>query len=180
MALIIQYLISGLALFASGLSIYFQFFHKPRRLRVISMPLSKNDNMRFGLCNGGKVNVFITALSVDLVWPFQGVGHQMISVGEVRCFQRTLSPGDIAEHSFELKAPPQPILNQIPLTKNDDGKEEHSLEIVAHVQFAFPDGKIYSNQFKLGTYFLSDGGKNKGFQTYSLNLDLIEGASAVA
>jgi len=169
--------IAWLALLVSCISIYFQFFHKPRRLRVISMPFNNDRHMRFGLCNGGKVNVFITALSVDFSWPFQEKGYLTTSVGEVHCSQKTLGPGDIAEHSFELKAPPQLVLEQVPLKRNDEGKEEHLLEIVAYVRFAFPDGKMYSNNFKLGTYSISDGGKSKGFKIYGLNLDLIKGAT---
>ncbi len=166
-------LISCLALLGSGISIYFQFFHKPRRLRFISMPVHSDGKIRFGLCNNGKVNVFITGLSAHFCWPVKdSLAYQFSSVGEVRCSQKILAPGDIAEHAFELKPPPQPVFEHISPKKNSAGEEERSLDIRVFLTFAFPDGKIYSNDFQIGTYSIVDNGKSRGFKVYDLNLDL--------
>lgn len=169
--------IAWLALLASGVSIYFQFFHKPRRLRFISMPAHGDGKIRFGLCNSGKVNVFITGMSVNFYWPISNSKTQKFcSAGNLFCTQKILAPGDIAEHILELAPPPQPVFEHISPKKNPNGEEERSLDIGVSVQFAFPDGKIYSNDFKMGSYSIIDAGKERGFEIYDLNLDLIKTA----
>lgn len=170
--------IAWLALLASGVSIYFQFFHKPRRLRFISMPAHSDGKIRFGLCNSGKVNVFITGIAVNFYWPIgNSKAQKFCSAGKLCCTQKILAPGDIAEHTLELAPPPQPVFEHIPPKKKPNGEEERSLDIRVALTFAFPDGKIYSNDFQIGNYSIVDNEKGRGFKIYDLNLDLRRGAT---
>jgi hypothetical protein len=175
-----EFIISGLALIASATALFFQFFHRPRRIRVITMPLDMNGRtMRFGICNGGKMNIFITGLSVNFNWFHDDHSKREVSVGTVTCSKKILTPSDIVEYSFEMKSPRKEHLEFVPLVENENGEKERKLNISAYVQFAFPDGKILSNTFDLGEHTISKDGMSNGFTIYGINLDLMKNALRV-
>jgi hypothetical protein len=143
------------------------------------MPMgSDGQTLRFGLCNGGKVNIFISGLSVDYSWRDED-SYRSCSAGTTICSHKLLKPGDIAEHTLPLTSPRDEILEHVPLSENDQGVKERKLNISVYIQFAFPDGKIYSNNFCLGEHTVSEDRTSKGYLIYGSNLDLMNRAMPV-
>ena len=170
--------IAALALLASGMSLYYQFLHKPRRVRVITMPTSRNGNARFGLCNGGKECLYITSLSADFCIDNMNGMSRQYTVGEVFPTKESIiQPESILEFSYGIKRPPDWFLKDAPEKINLNGGSEKVLDVVICIQFAFPDGTIYSNRFRSGS--CSFGKSSEGYKIEGVNMDLLKDALPV-
>jgi hypothetical protein len=169
--------ISVLALLLSGISLYFQFLYRPRRLRAITMPMSWDGRIRFGICNAGKESIYVTGLSVDYSVKCPNGMSKMYPVGNLLRAESIINPGSIVEFSYVPKDPPEEFLKDAPELTNVDGELERTVDIIVFIQFAFPDGKVFSNWFKSGSYALA--GSSKSHQVAGVNLDLLHSALPV-
>jgi len=169
--------ISVLALLISGITLFLQFFHRPRRLRVITMPMGRDGRARFGICNAGKECVYITGLAVNYSSPLPQGGTKEYTVGDVRGSTSIVNPGKIVEFSYSAKDPPNAFLEGAFESLSPSGEHEKTVDIVVFIQFAFPDGKIFSNFFKAGSYSVGNNTKSQGI--YGVNLDLLKSALPV-
>jgi hypothetical protein len=170
--------ISALALLLSVISIFLQFFYRPRRLRAITMaPTFRETRSRFGICNASKESIYITGLSVNYSIPWHHGTTKEYPVDDVQRAASIVSPGSIVEFSYAAKGPPKEFLRDAPESVNLNGEHERTVDIVVFIQFTFPDGKVFSNWFKAGSYRVAENSNSETVR--GVNLDLLESALPV-
>jgi hypothetical protein len=168
-------IISALALFISGISLFFQFFHKPKKVRAISMPFTNEGDYRLGICNGGKVTVFIIEISAYYFIEIQGGGTQGEHASKVFQDKDTIiEPGKISDFSVNIAEPSDFLLANLPGNANESGEVEKSADVFVCIRYAFPDGATYEKKFIAGTYSVAENMTN--FSTPELNINLLESA----
>lgn len=169
--------ISVLAILLSGVSIFLQYFHRPRLLRVITMPYGRNGEARFGICNASKESVYLTGLSVFYSIPKPDGSSRQCALERVVSSTSIIDPGKICEFSYSSVRPPQQFLDSAPELPGPSGMLERTVDVVVFLQFAFPDAKIYSNWFKAGTFSAAEN--STSWSVEGVNLDLLQSALPV-
>lgn len=169
--------ISGIAIILSAISIFFQFFHWPRRIRLLTFPPGQGVALRFGICNSSRETIYVTGLAVSyILTDSTGVemGHD---AGQVQGRTAMIKPGEIAEYSAVADSPPDDFLARASPYQNANGGDEHTVGIKISIQLAFPDGTIVSSPQIVGRCGSS---KNSSFFTVDdINVDLIKNATGV-
>jgi len=167
---VLDHIIAIIALCLTIFSLYMQFFHRPRRLRAITLPPYLKDNKtRFGICNASKETVYITGLYVEYSIPWYHGSTKGYPVSDVQGAS-VINPGSIVEFSYKAKSPPKEFMKDVPEIINSDGVPEKKVNIKVSIQFAFPDGKIYSNWFTSGSYMVSENSISESVRGVNLNL----------
>jgi hypothetical protein len=173
----LTFAISILAILLSGASLFLQYFHRPRRLRVITMPYGRNGEARFGICNASKESVYLTGLSVFYSIPKPDGSSRQCAVERVVSSTSIIDPGKICEFSYSSSRPPKQFLDTAPESTGPTGEVERTVDVVVFIQFAFPDAKIYSNWFKAGMFSAAEN--STSWSVEALNLDLLRSALPV-
>jgi hypothetical protein len=129
------------------------------------MPLENGKDVRFGVCNGGKVNVYIPKALVRLLYPLGGVRISEDLRPAVLNEKRVLCPGEIAEFHLNLTD-----------TLSDRVKEKpRALEVVVLLYCSFPDGETYTKIIPIGT--LSVTKSIVSLEINVVNEDFLKGAN---
>jgi len=100
----ISLIIAFCALAVSISHIYFQYFHKKRKIYFLSLGLANNKRFRFGIANGGNHNVFICGISVNLKESNQVKLRKFKSLGPlyVKNDSLVLSSNEIQEFTLDI------------------------------------------------------------------------------
>lgn len=165
-------MIAFCALAASAISVYFQFFHKKRKIYFLFLGLSKNKGCRFGIANGGNHNVFLCGISVNLTEPNQERGRKSILISplHVKDDSLILPANEIREFSIDIP-------NEIPAgltlkVEGDENNKYNTLDLSLFVYFAFPDGKRYSAEVNIGEISVRKDGVERGYSISDSFIDL--------
>jgi len=155
-------IIAFCALAVSITHVYFQFLRKKRKIYFLFLGLSKYRRWRFGIANGGNHNVFLCGISVDLKEPTQGRGYKSVAAGplHVKNDSLILSANEIQE--FGLDIPDEIPKGLSPKVKKADGGEYDAVDLLLSVCFAFPDGKKYRAEVKIGELSVRQDGTERG------------------
>lgn len=141
-----------------------QAFYKPRRIRVITMRYDNAENVRFGICNGGKVNAYITEVSAKLIYP----PDRNIISRQIKTFALSdtgiLNSGGIAEFQFNMADVREALKKEIP----------YALDMTALIHCAFPDGKTYIAEVPIGKCSATEDKSNS--RIHAVNFDFLKHA----
>ena len=166
--------LSSVAIILAVASFYYQFFYRPRAVRVLTLPLhcKHGDKTFFGICNNSKESVYVTALSVNYV--IKKDGHFFLQpLDNIQMHgQSAIPPGQITEFSYQHTKPHQNYLDEIQMLVFD-GQSEKRIEIVASIQIAFPNGDVFTKDFATGHYSQFKEGVT-GNSVYGININLLK------
>lgn len=168
----ISLIIAFCALAASAISIYFQFFHKKRKIYFLCLGLSKNKGCRFGIANGGNHNVFLCGISVNLTQPNPERGRKSISISplHVKDDSLILPANEIREFSIDI--PNEIPAGLIPKVECDENNKYNTVDLLLSIYFAFPDGKRYSAEVNIGDIRVRQDGMERGYSISEGFVDL--------
>ncbi|OPZ43567.1 MAG: hypothetical protein BWY95_02197 [Bacteroidetes bacterium ADurb.BinA104] len=126
---------------------------------------------RFRQCSIS-VTVFIHRSNNSL-----GGMSKLHTVGCVQCNESIIQPGSIVEFSYITTKPSDEFLKEAQESYDFEGKRQRTVDIVVFIQFAYPNGEVFSNQFKAGLYSLSNNLKSETI--FGINHDLLKSALPV-
>jgi hypothetical protein len=171
--------ISFVALIGTFISIYYQFFHKPRNIRIITLPFNpKSREIRFGICNGGKESIYVTAISVDHSAADKSGLRFSYSAGNVKQRGKSIiEPGNICEFSYCLDYLHTKIFDKLNERNDFNGNSKRVIDLFVSMEIAYPNGDVFSNKFKCLSLNIKEG--QKAISVDFVNLDFLKSATTV-
>ena len=168
----ISLIIAFSALAVSITSVYFQFFHKKRKIYYLSLGFSANNKYRFGIANGGNHNVFLCGMSVNLKESNQERLQKFMSISPlyVKNDSLILPANEIQE--FSLDIPNEIPKGFTPKVVGNKSNEYNTLDLSLFIYFAFPDGKRYSAEVNIGKISVRKDGVERGYSISDSFIDL--------
>ncbi len=168
---------ASIALLISVFTLYLQFFHHPRRIRVVSLGIHTPHGQRFAICNGGKQAAYLVSISANYMFPLNQ-GTLFSPVEKIQTVSTSfIQPDGFLEFFYQDTQENFRKATDTYSSLARSGKVQNKrVSIMIDVSISFSDGVIFYHQFESAVVSFNDQHALQAMSYNEVGLDFLKSA----